>query len=172
MSPPLEGLYETRAEVEAQKEHLLPNIYDATPDHSILKQGLAKSLSTFHLEEIGGGTRQRKPSSHPNSAFKRNVKKKQGTPKHIMKKKNQAQLNRDPHQSLPTLTMRSNSLIEISRKLAETTDFLKDTDDSFSESSETESRQNMGLDLSGFEKTRDFGDFVTFSNSPDNVQHV
>ena len=25
------------------------NIYDATPDHSILKHGLAKSLSNFHL---------------------------------------------------------------------------------------------------------------------------
>ena len=25
------------------------NIYDATPDHSILKHGMAKSLSNFHL---------------------------------------------------------------------------------------------------------------------------
>ena len=28
------------------------NIYDATPDHSILKHGLAKSLSNFHIGEF------------------------------------------------------------------------------------------------------------------------
>ena len=167
MSPPIDGLYETQEERKAQEEQLLHNIYDATPDHSILKQGLAKSLSTFHLEEVGGG-KQRKPSSHPNSAYKRNVNTKI-TPRQIMKRKNQAESNRDPHQSLPTLSMRSNSLIEISRKLAETTDILKDSASTFSESSETESRQDLGLDLSGFEKTRDFGDFVTFSNSPAQV---
>ena len=167
MSPPIDGLYETQDESKALEEQLLHNIYDATPDHSILKQGLAKSLSTFHLEEVGGG-KQRKPSSHPNSAYKRNVNKKM-TPRHIMKKKHQAESNRDPHQSLPTLSMRSNSLIEISKKLAETTNFLRDSADSFSESSETESRQDLGLDLSGFEKTQDFGDFVIFSNSPAQV---
>lgn len=32
-----------------QNEQLGCNIYDATPDHSILKHGLAKSLSNFHL---------------------------------------------------------------------------------------------------------------------------
>ena len=34
-----------------EQEDLLPqyNIYDATPDHSILKHGMAKSLSNFHL---------------------------------------------------------------------------------------------------------------------------
>ena len=36
---------------------------------------------------------------------------------------------------------------------------------SFSETSETESQQ----DFVGFRKTRDFGDFVTFSNSPSQV---
>ena len=41
-----------------------------------------------------------------------------------------------------------------------------DVGDSFSESSETESQQDVGLDFVGFKKTRDFGDFVTFSNSP------
>ena len=35
---------------DQEDEHLLQcNIYDATPDHSILKHGLAKSLSNFHL---------------------------------------------------------------------------------------------------------------------------
>lgn len=41
-----------------------------------------------------------------------------------------------------------------------------DVGESFSESSETESQQDVGLDFVGFKKTRDFGDFVTFSNSP------
>ena len=41
-----------------------------------------------------------------------------------------------------------------------------DVGDSFSESSETESQQDVGSDFVGFKKTRDFGDFVTFSNSP------
>ena len=37
---------------EEEEDHLLGhNIYDATPDHSILKHGLAKSLSNFHLGE-------------------------------------------------------------------------------------------------------------------------
>ena len=42
--------------------------------------------------------------------------------------------------------------------------------ESFSESSETESQQDSnGMDFVGFKKTRDFGDFVTFSNSPSQV---
>ena len=37
---------------QEEEDHLLGhNIYDATPDHSILKYGLAKSLSNFHLGE-------------------------------------------------------------------------------------------------------------------------
>ena len=75
----------------------------------------------------------------------------------------------DPHQSLPTLTIKSNSLLEISRNLAETTDFLKESSDTFSDSLETESHHDLGLDLTGFEKTRDFGDFLIFSNSPAQV---
>lgn len=37
---------------DTEEDNLLGhNIYDATPDHSILKRGLAKSLSNFHLGE-------------------------------------------------------------------------------------------------------------------------
>ena len=46
----------------------------------------------------------------------------------------------------------------------------EDFSSSFSESSETESQRDVGArgDFVGFKwkKTRDFGDFVTFSNSP------
>ena len=44
----------------------------------------------------------------------------------------------------------------------------EDFSSSFSESSETESQRDVGVrgDFVGFKKTRDFGDFVTFSNSP------
>ena len=38
-------------EAEEEDNLLGHNIYDATPDHSILKHGLAKSLSNFHLGE-------------------------------------------------------------------------------------------------------------------------
>ena len=38
---------------EQENQELLQcNIYDATPDHSILKHGLAKSLSNFHIGEF------------------------------------------------------------------------------------------------------------------------
>ena len=38
---------------EQERQELLQcNIYDATPDHSILKHGLAKSLSNFHIGEF------------------------------------------------------------------------------------------------------------------------
>ena len=38
---------------DQEDEQLLQcNIYDATPDHSILKHGLAKSLSNFHIGEF------------------------------------------------------------------------------------------------------------------------
>ena len=46
------SLYNIPAMKDVQEQDdLLPqyNIYDATPDHSILKHGLAKSLSNFHL---------------------------------------------------------------------------------------------------------------------------
>ena len=104
-SPPLEGIYAAQEERDALNEQLLHNIYDATPDHSILKHGLAKSLSTFHIEDVGQEN-PRKPSSQPNSVYKRNLKKKQMTPKHITKKKTSVNANRDPHQSLPTLTIK------------------------------------------------------------------
>ena len=39
-------------EMDPEYEKLLNNIYDATPDHSILKHGMAKSLSNFHLGEL------------------------------------------------------------------------------------------------------------------------
>ena len=46
------SLYDVVTPGEAEEDNLLGhNIYDATPDHSILKHGLAKSLSNFHLGE-------------------------------------------------------------------------------------------------------------------------
>jgi hypothetical protein len=81
-SPPLEGLFGTQMERNAHKEQILHNIYDATIDHSILKHGLEKSLSTFQIENAGQEN-PRKPSFRANSIYKRNQKKKQITPKHI-----------------------------------------------------------------------------------------
>ena len=65
-------------------------------------------------------------------------------------------------QSLPTLNrdLERNKSIEI---------LQNQYSESFSESSETESQQDNGSDFVGFKKTRDFGDFVTFSNSPSQV---
>merc|ERR1719154_842017 len=107
--------------MQAVKELLLHNIYDATPDHSILKHGLAKSLSTFDLGEAEGA----EPThsySQSKSANKRNVKKTQGTPRYVLKKRNLtgkvAIGQMDPHQSLPSLTSDLNVLTENSRKLA------------------------------------------------------
>ena len=164
-SPALEGLYDTAEERQANNEQLLHNIYDATPDHSILKHGLAKSLSTFDLGNAIPEHRHHLPSSNPNSSYKRNKNKTQRTPRHLIKKKNQA-CQLDPHQSLPSLTTNLNVLTENSRKLANSTDFLMESFPTDSESSATESQQDLGLDFTGFEKTRDFGDFVIFSNSP------
>ena len=46
------GRVEEWFERSREEDNLLGhNIYDATPDHSILKCGLAKSLSNFHLGE-------------------------------------------------------------------------------------------------------------------------
>ena len=163
-SPPLETSLEL-SEHEIQKQQLLHNIYDATPDHSILKDGFAKSLSTFHLYD---GDLPIEESSNQKMLYKQNNNvRKQSIPKHLSRRidKNHNNQSENPHQSLPTLTVRSNSLIELSKKLAETTDILNESF-SGSELSATESRQNLGLNLTGFEKTHDFGDFVTFSNSP------
>ena len=157
-SPPIEGLYDTAEEMQAVKELLLHNIYDATPDHSILKHGLAKSLSTFELAEAG--PEQNHSYSQSKSANKRNVKKTQGTPRYVMKKRNitgKASLGQlDPHQSLPSLTSDLNVLTQNSRKLAHSSDFLLDPTATYSETSDTESQQDLGLDFTGFQKTRDF----------------
>ena len=40
---------EKEVDPECDEKLLQNNIYDATPDHSILKHGMAKSLSNFHL---------------------------------------------------------------------------------------------------------------------------
>ena len=48
-------------------------------------------------------------------------------------------------------------------------DVKEPVESSFSESSETESQRDVGVDFVGFKKTRDFGDFVTFSNSPSHL---
>ena len=49
------SLYNLHIPNQDQEAHQLLqyNIYDATPDHSILKHGLAKSLSNFHIGEWG-----------------------------------------------------------------------------------------------------------------------
>ena len=86
-------------------------------------------------------------------------------PRHIQKLKAQAeQRNKKSglEQSLPTLhrDVEKNKSTEIVHNYYS---------ESFSESSETESQQDSGMDFVGFKKTRDFGDFVTFSNSPHQV---
>ena len=86
-------------------------------------------------------------------------------PRHIEKMKSQAEQRRKRpglEQSLPTLNrdLERNKSIEI---------LQNQYSESFSESSETESQQDNGSDFVGFKKTRDFGDFVTFSNSPSQV---
>ena len=150
---------------DVQLEMLFPNIYDATPDHSILKQGFAKSLSTFHLEDIKQNNENHYKPNNENH-FKQNTRKPKTSSHFARRKKSGSDVKEDPHQSMPLLTARSSSLIEISRKLAETTNFMEEDSDSFSECSETESRQNIGTNLVGFEKTKDFGDFVIFTDSP------
>ena len=85
-------------------------------------------------------------------------------PRHIQKIKNQVEERRK--QSLSSLNGNlkpANGIISEERPLA----IRKDK--SFSESSETESQQDVGFDFVGFKKTRDFGDFVTFSNSPSQI---
>ena len=81
-------------------------------------------------------------------------------PRHIQRLKTQAERRNhksDLDRSLPTL----NRDLETNKSTGP---------ESFSESSETESQQDSnGMDFVGFKKTRDFGDFVTFSNSPSQV---
>ena len=83
-------------------------------------------------------------------------------PRHIEKLKAQAEQRKKSglEQSLPTLNLERNKSTELVQN---------EYSESFSESSETESQQDNGMDFVGFKKTRDFGDFVTFSNSPSQV---
>ena len=41
------------SEPASSRPKMVPNLYDVTPDHSILKNGLAKSLSQVHLDQPG-----------------------------------------------------------------------------------------------------------------------
>ena len=87
-------------------------------------------------------------------------------PRHIQKIKNKAEERRK--QSLSSLNGNlkpANGIISEERERP----LAIRKDESFSESSETESQQDVGFDFVGFKKTRDFGDFVTFSNSPSQI---
>ena len=90
-------------------------------------------------------------------------------PRHIKKLKNQAEENK-MKQSLSSLNANlktTNGKVSGDRTLA--TRNVNSPSSSFSESSETESQQDIcgvEMEFTGFRKTRDFGDFVTFSNSP------
>ena len=93
-------------------------------------------------------------------------KQKQKVPRHIQRLKTQAERRKhksDFDRSLPSL----NRDLETNKS---TERVQPSGPESFSESSETESQQDSnGMDFVGFKKTRDFGDFVTFSNSPSQV---
>ena len=89
-------------------------------------------------------------------------------PRHIQRIKNQA-ADRRMKQSLSSLNGNlnpANGIVSEDRPLEIRKDGFAE---SFSESSETESQQDVGFDFVGFKKTRDFGDFVTFSNSPSQI---
>lgn len=90
----------------------------------------------------------------------------QKLPRHIQRLKTQAERRNhksDFDRSLPTLN-RDLETYKSSERVQ------PPGPESFSESSETESQQDCnGMDFVGFKKTRDFGDFVTFSNSPSQV---
>ena len=92
----------------------------------------------------------------------------QKLPRHIQRLKTHAERRKhksDFDRSLPTL----NRDLE-TNKSTERVQLQPPGPESFSESSETESQQDSnGMDFVGFKKTRDFGDFVTFSNSPSQV---
>ena len=96
-------------------------------------------------------------------------------PRHIKKLKNQAEENK-MKQSLSSLNANlktTNGKVSGDRTLA--TRNVNSPSSSFSESSETESQQDIcgvEMEFTGFRKTRDFGDFVTFSNSPSQLQIV
>ena len=77
----------------------------------------------------------------------------------------------EPHQSLPVLVSSLNSLAHQSRKLAHSTHILVDSGGILTETEETETEgtetpPELEAEFVGFRKTQDFGDFVTFSNSP------
>ena len=115
-----------------------------------------------------------KPTPHPVAGISnRSVSKSyQKIPRHIQKIKNQADEKRI-RQSLTVLNMKAtNEKVledELSLSPPEQKEFKHSPASSFSESSETESQQDIGADFVGFKKTRDFGDFVTFSNSPSHI---
>ena len=116
---------------------------------------------------------QYKPTPHPVAGISnRSVSKSyQKIPRHIQKIKNQAEEKR-LRQSLTVLNMKATNgkVLEDELSAPEQKEFKHSpTASSFSESSETESQQDIGADFVGFKKTRDFGDFVTFSNSPSHI---
>ena len=111
-----------------------------------------------------------KPTPHPVAGISnRSVSKSyQKIPRHIQKMKNQAE-EKKIRQSLTVLNMKATNGKVFDDELSGQKEFNNSPASSFSESSETESQQDIGADFVGFKKTRDFGDFVTFSNSPSHL---
>ena len=101
---------------------------------------------------------------HPRAGQGSSRSSRRKLPRHIEKLKAQTEQRKKSglEQSLPTLNrdLERNKSTELVQN---------EYSESFSESSETESQRDNGMDFVGFKKTRDFGDFVTFSNSPSQV---
>ena len=91
-----EGLYDAPEWGHNPQESLLPgNLYEATPDHSILKNGLAKSLSRVDIAEAASAPPQRVRMANQSSR-RRTPGSSRQTP--VSRKARARKSQQDPHQ--------------------------------------------------------------------------
>ena len=94
-----EGLYDAPEHwgYNAQQESLLPgNLYEATPDHSILKNGLAKSLSRVDIADIAVSAPLLRVRMANQSSRRRTPGSSRQTP--VSRKARARKSQQDPHQ--------------------------------------------------------------------------
>ena len=95
-----EGLYDAPEHWgynNAQQESLLPgNLYEATPDHSILKNGLAKSLSRVDIADIAVSAPPLRVRMANQSSRRRTPGSSRQTP--VSRKARARKSQQDPHQ--------------------------------------------------------------------------
>ena len=91
-----EGLYDAPEWGYNAQESLLPgNLYEATPDHSILKNGLAKSLSRVDIADVASAPPMRVRMANQSSR-KRTPGSSRQTP--VSRKARARKSQQDPHQ--------------------------------------------------------------------------